>query len=60
MSEITETEIAELQERLVTAPLLVDENTFQPYKELDGRRFYIEVEGTMLDRTNIPSDNITD
>ena len=60
MSEITGTELEVLQARLAAEPLQVDEHTFQPFKELDGRRFYIEVDGTMLDRTNSPSDNITD
>ena len=42
INELTSTEVAELQEQLLAVDVQIDGQTFQPYKELHGRRYYIE------------------
>ena len=41
-NELTSTEVADLQEQLLAVDVQIDGQTFQPYKELAGRRYYIE------------------
>ncbi len=41
-NELTSTEVADLQEQLLAVDVQIDGQTFQPYKELHGRRYYIE------------------
>jgi hypothetical protein len=42
MAELSATQIGELKDKLTGQELILDTETFQPYKELDGKRYYVE------------------
>ena len=59
LATLTTDELTTFAKKIKKSPVGVNEDTFQPYKDIDGERYYIEAETEMLKASKMPAQDRT-